>query len=180
MALTVEDGTGLAAADAFVSVATADAYHSARGNSTWVSASSPADTDKEEAIRRASYYLSYAYDWKGYRLQGRSQSLAWPRSYVTDAEGWSVAADAVPQEIKDACCEIALRELVTPGSMTPDVTTSTKVKSEQVGPLKVEYLNMNTSAQASVPVLTYVTDLVSGLLADGAGSSALTAEAVRI
>ena len=43
MALVVEDGTGLATANSYATVATADAYHALRGNSTWVGIS----TEKE-------------------------------------------------------------------------------------------------------------------------------------
>lgn len=173
MPLTVEDGTGLAAADAFVSLADADAYHTARGNSTWTGD----DADKEAAIRRASFFLSNSFRWKGYRLNGRTQALAWPRHDVVDGESWSVSADAVPQEIRDATAEIAVRELVSPGSMTPDVTMADKVKRERVGPIEVEYANASAAADASRPILLIVRDMIGGLLAGS--SNALVGRAVR-
>ena len=42
MALTVEDGTGLVNADAYISVADADTYFLASANATWAAATSPA------------------------------------------------------------------------------------------------------------------------------------------
>ena len=76
MALTVEDGTGKADADAFVSVEDCDTYCEARGLTDWTGvADSPADT-KEAAIRRATDHLSAAYAWKGAKRNGRSQALA--------------------------------------------------------------------------------------------------------
>lgn len=164
MALVVEDGTGLANADAFVSLAYADAYHSARGNTAWTGT----DEAKEQAIRRATAFLSNAYRWKGERAQGRDQALAWPRSWVDDIEGHAVSATSVPWEVEQATCEVALRELTTPGTMTPDVTLTDRVRSEQVGPLRVEYLGL-TSSDAARPVLTVVNDLVRGLVAVGGG-----------
>lgn len=178
MALTVEDGTGLADADSFVSVAAADAYHDARGNTAWVSSSSPADEDKEQALRRASYFLSNSYSWQGYPVNGRSQALAWPRTGVTDAEDYAVPSTSVPREIADATCEIALRELVSPGAMNPDVTLSAQVKREKVDVLEVEYSNAFTDADASRPILLIVRDMIGGLLKTGSSNS-LVGEAVR-
>lgn len=177
MTLTVEDGTGLADADALISLEYADAYHEARGNAAWVDEGD--DDLKEAAIRRASFFLTSSYAWKGYRLKQRGQSLAWPRYDVVDGEGLFVPPDAVPREIKEATAEIALRELVTPGSMTPDVTLSAAVKSETVGPISVEYANVSTSASASRPILTLVDDLVAGFINSARGASGYSGRAIR-
>ncbi len=167
MALTVEDGTGLAAADAFVSIAYCDTYHSDRGNSTWTGT----DAVKEQAIRRATAVLSGGFGWKGDRLQGRDQALAWPRTGVTDGDGNSVPSDEVPTEVQKACAEMALRELVTPGQLTPDVVLSEAVKSAKAGPVSVDFLNASVGPSSSVPILTVVANLISGLLeSDGATS----------
>lgn len=175
MALTVEDGTGLADADAFVSLDDVTAYHAARETEAWTTGDPSA---QEAAVRRASFFLSNSFAWKGYRLNGRVQALAWPRHDVVDAEGWTVPADAVPPEIKDATAEIALRELVSPGSMSPDVTMADKVKSQRVGEIAVEYAHVSTGPEASRPVLLIVRDLIGGLLASGSGNM-LVGRAVR-
>lgn len=167
MAITVEDGTGLAAADAFVSVAYADAYHSARGNSTWTGT----DAVKEAAIVRATFYLSNSYRWQGYKVNQRAQALAWPRTGVMDADGYSVPDDEVPDEIEQACAEIALRELVTPGTMTPDYTPSERVKSERFGAVAFEYDLSAKGADSARPILLVVRDLIGPLLAAGQGTS---------
>lgn len=174
MALTVEDGTGLAAADALISVAYADTYHTARGNSTWTGTT----TAKEAAIRRASAYLSTSFTWQGYRVRGRSQALAWPRNSVLDEEGYSVPSDEVPDEVEQACAEIALRELVAPGAMTPDYTPSARIKSATVGELAVSYDLSRTDADSARPVLLVVRDLLGPLLKRGGGNR-LVARAVR-
>lgn len=166
MALTVEDGTGLADADALISLAYADSYHSDRGNSTWTGT----DADKEAAIRRASFFLTNSFNWEGYRLNGRSQSLAWPRTYVTDYEGNSVPSDEVPTEVQQACAEAALRELVDAGSLTPDYTPSERVKSEKFGPVAFEYDMSQPSAEASRPIMLIVRDLIGQFLANDGGS----------
>lgn len=177
MALTVEDGTGLADADAFVSVADCDTYCAARGLADWNGAvSSPSDT-KEAAIRRATAYLSSGFTWKGLRLNGRAQALAWPRTGAEDDENNTVASDEVPVEIVQACCELAGYEIANPGGLTPAVTLTDRVRRESVGPISTEYASTGMSIDAARPVLTLVNDIISGLLSGG--SNSLVGVAVR-
>ena len=166
MTLTVETGAGLADADSLVSLADFKAYQDKIGNDY----SSYADAKIEEALRRASSFLSNSYRWQGYRSQNRNQALAWPRSGVVDQEGQGIDSDEIPVEITNATNEIAWRELVTPGTMNPDYTSTALVKSEKVGPLEVEYALTNTTADGARPVLLVVRDMVSQFLAKGAGS----------
>ncbi len=179
MALTVENGTGLPGADAFISVEYFEAYCAARGHSL----STSTDTLKEQAIVRASAFLSDSYSWAGWIVSGRGsnggkQGLAWPRSGVVDDEGYAIPSDEVPDEVQRATAEITRRELVTPGAMTPDYTPSTRVKSEKVGALAVEYDLSRVDAESVRPVLLVVRDLIGPLL-DQTGGSRLSGEAVR-
>ena len=176
MTITVEDRTGLATADAFVSVAYCDTYHAARGNTAWAAAST---ADKETAIVRATQYLSEAYAWQGLPINQRSQSLAWPRTYVTDSNGYAVPSNAVPGEIEQATALVALAELADPGVMAPSYTAHSRVKSEKVGPLAVEYDLSRTDAEGARPVILAVRDIVGGLLLTGAGSL-LSGQSVRV
>lgn len=180
MSLTVEDGTGLSDADALISVSYADTYHSSRGNSTWVTATSPADTDKEQAIRRASTFLRDSFTWQGWKLNQRAQAMAWPRTGVVDQDGYAVSSSEVPDEIQRACAELALRELVTPGTLNPDVTLSNQAKREKVGSIEVEYTNIRTDAYASRPVVTIVQDIVGPLLASGGQGNVLAGGTYRL
>ena len=176
MVLTVETGAGLSSADAFVSLADMADYAAKNGLTDWTSAAdSPAD-DQEAAIRRATRYLSTGFSWKGYKTNGRSQALAWPRADVEDEEGNEIGSDEVPVEVVNACCEIAVRELVTPGYCTPDVVLSDRVKSERVGPVSVEYA-ASYSVDASRPAILIVQDIVGGLLS--VSSNPLVGSAVR-
>lgn len=168
MALIVTPGA--ANADAFVTVAACDAYCAAQGLTGWTgAATSPAEI-KEAAIRRATTYLSNAFSWKGYRANGRSQSLAWPRTGVEDEERNAVAPDAIPVEIVQACCHIAAAEAANPGVMNPSVDLTARVKREKVGPIEVEYAGVANQAELSRPVLLVVGDLVGGLIAGGTNS----------
>lgn len=163
IALTVEDGTGLSDANTFVSLVDAKARWDGRG----ISYSAYADDVLNGALVRASSFLTDAYSWDGYRINGRDQALAWPRKCVTDRDGYLVADDAVPREIIAATCEIAIVEAATPGAMNPSVVLSEKVVSEQVGSIRVEYANTYSSAEDSRPTLTIVNDLIDQFLSNG-------------
>lgn len=169
MALIVETGAGLVNADSFVSVPDADTYHTSLGNTGWDSpgGASASTEQKEAALRRASRFLSDSFKWKGFPVKGRDQNLAWPRFYVSDDEDYGIEADEIPIELKRATYEIALLELITPGTMTPSVTESQRVKREKVGPLEVEYLATRTDAWADRPVVTKVIDMITPLLRIG-------------
>lgn len=176
MALTVETGAGLADADAFVSVADCTTFCEARGLNGWTERTSDPDAD-EAAIRRATAWLSSAFTWKGYKLNGRLQALAWPRTDVVDEEDEDVASDEIPAEIVQACCIAAAYERANPGGLTPNVTLTDRVKSEQIGPIRTEYASTSMTADAARPVLTMVLDVVSGLVA--VGSNSLSGRVVR-
>lgn len=117
-----EDGTGLANADAYVSVEYADAYFLARGNQTWAGLGS---ADKEAAIIKATDYLEAAYfdKWRGERLKS-GQSLSFPRSPF-----------GMPTKFKSAVCELAIR--ANAGELMSDIERLTT--KEKVGSIEVEY-----------------------------------------
>lgn len=175
MALTVTPGGS--DADAFVSVADCDAYCASHGLTDWTGAADSPSNVKEAAIRRATAYLSNAFSWKGYRTDGRSQALAWPRTGVEDEEGNTVDPDTIPVEIVQACCHIAAAEAANPGVMNPAVDLTARIKREKIGPIETEYAGFGSQAELSRPVLLVVGDLVGGLIA--AGTNALVGTAIR-
>lgn len=118
MALEVEDGTGKANANAFVSLEEANLYHANAGNEAWE------DEDEDArmgAIVRATFGLQTKFNglWFGQKAVA-AQRLAWPRSQVLgedkpiiDLDGVPIPVTVVPQAVKDATCEVALIELTT-------------------------------------------------------------------
>lgn len=163
--MALNSTVGDANAESYVSVSDATAYHAARGNAAWTGA----DSVKEIALRRGTAYLDGRYRgrWKGLR-ETTTQALAWPRSNATDEDGVDIAEDQIPQAVKDATCEAALRELTDQGSLQPDLDRGGDVVKEQVGPLSVEYL----ATAPSRTVVTVLDDLLSGVLMGGATGSA--------
>lgn len=175
MAIIVEDGTGLETANSFVAVAFADSYFDDLNAAQWVGS----DANKAEALIRASLFLSGRYKWKGKKLNARTQALAWPRTDVYDGDEYPVASDAVPKEIKAAVCELAAKELVSPRTLFPEVLLSQMVKSEQIGALRVDYLNAFNAVTDAIPNYPYVLSLISGLIDSAAGVTKLSGVSVR-
>jgi len=140
MALIVEDGSGLAAAESYISEVEADAYHEKRGNTAWDTV-----TDKEAVLRKATDYMlqNYRMSWKGVRMNG-VQALDWPRGYVyresflngaSSSFPYLVPDNIVPVEVKNACAELALRAATA--DLNPDL--SKDIVSQTVGPISTTY-----------------------------------------
>lgn len=161
MALTVEDGTCVADADSFVTLAEADAHFTNYGG-TW----SGTDPEKEAALRRAALWMSTFIQWNGAKACS-DNLLAWPRTGMTDCDGTAIADDTVPAQVKLAQYAAALVELQSPGALTPSVTTGKVVKRNKVDVIEQEFMtpqDMGVSKgtfdpiAASRQVLTQVND----------------------
>jgi hypothetical protein len=129
--LTVEDGTGLGNADAYVAAADVQAYAAANNL--------PFDPDSDQAldgaVRTATRYVdgAYRYRFSGLRLRQRDQALEWPRQSAVAMGQYPIGYNEVPRELKSAVCEAAVRELSNPGTLSPDVSAPvTSVKADTV------------------------------------------------
>ena len=132
MAFVVEDGTGLADANALCSVAFADAYFSDRGVTTWAGT----EAVKQGALVRAADYIGFRWEHKlaGTRQFDGVQALSYPRSDI-GADG------VVPAGIQRAVAEYALRALAGPLAPDPKADASgfavVGVK-KKVGPIETD------------------------------------------
>lgn len=148
------------------------AYHSARLNAAWP-AMGVTDEQRTAALIRASAVLDgrYGSRYPGRKAGGRGQALGWPRLDAEDAAGDAIADDEVPAEILNAAFEMALTELVSPGSLSPTVTPGqVKVRARVEGAVDVTYAG-GGSVASQRPTLTIVDDLLSSLLARPSGAS---------
>lgn len=141
--------------DSYISLSDANTYWSDRNNSTWSAAS---DADKEKALRESTQFLDGAYSFIG-TIATISQRLAWPRSGALVTSGnfqyRQFEIDEIPQQIKDATCELALSALsdrLEP--VTDDVITSVKVDV-----IEVDFADFAPSQKA----FSFVTKLLNGL-----------------
>jgi len=150
-------------ADYYGSVAAADTYHSDRGNSAWTGTNSV----KIAALIRATMYIDATYKLRfiGYRTNRRDQDLEWPRADAYDEiNGQTIPSDEVPIEVEYATYEGALRELVSPGSLNPDVTFG-KIKEEVsiYQAVSVKYAKSN-SALDQKPIIGIIEGLLANVL----------------
>lgn len=150
MSLVVEDGSGRVDAESYESVANADSYHTKHGDpAAWSGASTP---EKEEALRLATQYLDLVYgpSWRGSRAN-ETQALNWPRSNVVDRDGFYISSTAIPQALKAATSEMALRhiqELAAGSSILGDLTDSAATSREKV---KVGAIEIDTEYSGANP-----------------------------
>jgi hypothetical protein len=133
MSLIEEDGTGKATAESLCTVTFADTYHTARGNTPWLTITT---AQKEQALRRATEFMTQAYTsrWQGLRVYPTVQALDWPRQGVI-VDGVSALTTIVPEVIKRATAELALKAAA--GALYEDLTQG--VTSETVGAISVTY-----------------------------------------
>ncbi len=148
MAFVVEDGTGLATANAYISVADARAYWSDVGVTFSQPDSTPTATfpiTLQMAIVAATRYMELRFKsrFKGFKQFPSTvdpvfagQALPWPRVEVYDREGYVI--EGVPLGIRHACAEYMSRVFVAP--LAPDPDDRSNLKREKIGPIEFEFV----------------------------------------
>lgn len=137
MALTVETGAGVSGAASYASVATIDAYWTARAHhalsATWGAASTG---DKEGAAREASAYLDATFGpyYRG-RKRGEVQGLLWPRTDALDDAGYPLPD--LPNCVVSATAELAVRALAA--TLAEDQDRGGAIRRVAAGSVEVEY-----------------------------------------
>jgi hypothetical protein len=151
MAFVLEDGTGVANANAYIDVAFADSYHTDRFNIAWTDQDDQALM--EAAIIKATDYLDYRWDFIGDRKKNIDlQPLKWPRiGAFIQVDNKELRPDQVPPQVENACAEYALLAVtlaanvgITLGELAPALTvdeTGGKIigRREVVGPIEEEF-----------------------------------------
>ena len=140
MTLIVEDGSIVAGAESYISVADAETFLTNRGLSL-----TGTTADKEAALRKATDYMVQVYRmrWQGWKVD-QTQALDWPRNsvYVDQTMNYDntivahlVPNNIVPLEIKRACAEFAYK------SQSDELFADQEraVTSERVDKIQVDY-----------------------------------------
>lgn len=135
MALVVEDGSVVAGAEAYDTIANVLTYASNIGDATFAAL---ATGPQEEAARRATRYMEakWRMKWKGNKTVD-TQVLSWPRYNVLDEDGFVVDSDIVPQGVKEAFAEACILAGDSSVDLEPDVAKLTKLV--KAGSVEVEY-----------------------------------------
>jgi hypothetical protein len=138
---TVETGAGLAAANAFITVAELDQYNDDNDNEPTVD---KADTPrKQKAIRLATAKIvrDSVNRWRGSRWT-EDQALPMPRTDIRDQDGYYIKSGSntsLPQMLKDATAELTVAWLNGDrfdAAFSPEIESlsySNEEKSESVG-----------------------------------------------
>lgn len=165
MTLVVEDGSGLSNSNSYVSEAEADAYQSIRGNTAWTGQTSQ---DKEKHLLLAMDYMlkKFRGNWRGTKASS-DQALDWPRYDVIDTDGYLIASNVVPQDVKSAQIELADRSRTQ--TLIPDVSgaNSGSLRSETVKAGSLERTRSWYGGKTTMPSFPSVDMLVKTLVSDG-------------
>src|ERR1700746_1316619 len=155
MAFILEDGSGVAGANQYITATELETY----ADNTGVTL---ADGDEDAAIVRATTALDAIYRarFNGYKGHGRNQGLEWPRPAAYDREGYLISGTIIPPEIKNAVCEMAIRELAEPNSMIPDLDRGGQVLMLRAGSVEIQY-GANATAKTTFQVID---GMLTGLL----------------
>ncbi len=144
--------------DSFVTLAEFTAYATKMG---WTIGRT--DDENEQALRRAAQSLTRQHMFRGYR-QYQFQALSFPRVRMGLVRGWPVNPDTIPQDIKDAQCELAYLIL---NGLDPFETIEQSVTRAKAGPVEVE------TVATGRPRIIALTGLLGPYLSAGAGQQSL-------
>jgi hypothetical protein len=131
MALVVENNTGMANADSYVSVADFRAYATNRGIETVGDLS---DDEAEQKLRQGFDYVNSQW---GYTSIPKSNDQAGEFPRVDLSDGMGRIFNSVPNRVKQAQCAAAIEAIS--GALFTTADRGGKVKSESVGPISVTY-----------------------------------------
>lgn len=137
MALIVEDGTGLANADSYVSLVNARLFATDYGISLPVD-----DTEAEIALRQGAQYVDLSEPrFTGERLSD-DQALAWPRVDSYKCNGIDIPSDEVPSEAWKA--QVYAAQTYGLGTDVRSNYDGKEISSEKVASIKVDYFETGT------------------------------------
>lgn len=148
MTLIIENGTIVANANSYVSVAVLNDYLSSIGVTTTAS-----DAVKESYLILAMQYLEVLRNkFKGSKVSSL-QTLQWPRQYV-QIDGFNVAITTMPTELIKAQCQLVVEQIkgnpLFPAAKT--VVGEGAVIENIIGPLTKKFATSN-QLSSTTPIL---------------------------
>ena len=136
--IIVEDGTGIANSNSYVTLAEADTYFSDTGNLGWAGT----DDFKNQNLINATAAMdaTYGQRYLAYLKDNTNQALLWPREDVWDRHARRISSGVIPQSLKNAQIEMALLsqngvDLYPEGDKVDNVTS----ESVQVGEISQSF-----------------------------------------
>lgn len=131
MAITSTPGD--AESNSYVSVSEADTYFSmSYGQNAWGTLDLSV---KETLLVQSTRLLDSVYLWSGLIDSSSTQALRWPRIGVYDMDRRAISSSIVPNQIKNATCEMAIY-IYSNGGYNPDENV---LDSMKVGPISMSF-----------------------------------------
>lgn len=161
MALTIEDGTGKAGANSYVSVADARAYAALRGLSL-PAAGAPGDAAIEVLLIKACDFIeALRGEFQGAKTS-KANPLQWPRTGVT-VDGFELEDDEIPDILPQAQAQLACDCYARSDATLMPTGDGREVVREKVeGAVEVQYAPLGeTNPQ---PIFTAARALLAPLL----------------
>ena len=147
MAIIVENGTGVADANSYVSEADLTAFATSRGITL---------TQDEDILLLIAMDYIESLNFKGLKVE-RNQALQWPRVDVY-YDNYYADSNVIPNELKNALmqCAIAVDQGNDPAQ---DLVRS--VKRQKVGSLEVEYMDGSITSVKNRRILNSIRKLLA-------------------
>lgn len=162
MALIIEDGTIVAGANSYVSVAEADSYLAfSAQRASWAVLSTP---DKEANLVQAVRALDVSVVWKGTPVE-TTQPRAWPRSGVV-LNGELYPDNQVPSQVKTAQMELAAMMMQGDRTADPDSAGISEMSIGK-GALSVTFDKTTTPTILGPVIPALLADFSNGTLGRG-------------
>lgn len=157
--------------NSYATLAEANQYHTERlHNAAWTSAN---DTVKEAALLWATRTLDANFYWNGVRST-EEQALDWPRTGVTNRDGYYIDDEIVPVQVKNAQSELAFLLIVEDRTISSDPNadgvSELKLGSGSMIALKFRDKKMQSALAASVVVLVQDLGVFAGAGKTGGSS----------
>jgi hypothetical protein len=151
----VEDGSGKSDATSYVSLNEADQFHENHGSTDW---SALSQDEKYVALISATSYIDSYFTWVHGRRTNETQALDWPRIGAYDEDEYYFDETEVPQQVKDACCALALR------ASSEDIVSDSErpVKAFKAGSVSVEFEEGTSGLNTYNQVNALLKGLVTG------------------
>lgn len=116
---------------------------------TWLA--SATDPDKEGVLIVACRALNINLVWTG-QAATETQALSWGRVGMMSRNGFALAGDAIPIDLKNAQCEYALQ--IGAGDLFSDNKAASKgVSSVKAGSVSVSFHSIDTSNTTAVDII---------------------------
>jgi hypothetical protein len=160
MAFTVEDGSGLADANAYITAQEWQDHHVDRGVAT-ANDGTYGTTEIEAAIVNATDYVEKRFGkrFKGWK-RSRAQALEWPRTDAYDDDQHTF--DDVPLQLKKGVAEYALLVLQLGRNLAPVPGVSFPIIDPETGETSVQGSGFLTRTTEKVDVIEDTKEFDSG------------------